>query len=799
MRILARLIAALSALVLLAVLGVAVFTLTLLPDLPTVESIRDVPLKVPLRVYSAEGSLIAEFGEERREPVTIEQVPKMLIQAVLASEDDAFYSHPGVDFKGVVRAALANLRSGGHDQGASTITMQVARNYFLSPEKTYTRKLKEVLLAFRLESALTKDQILGLYLNKIFLGHRGYGFAAASRIYYGKTLDELTLPEMAMLAGLPKAPSRDNPLSSTERATERRNYVLKRMLKLGYIDRAAFETAFAAPLTASRHVTPVDYQAPYVAEMVRAYMVDHYGEEAYWRGFRVFTTLNVKYQQTADRAVRAGLMEYDHRHGYRGPAARHPLREGVTVEELDRALRSTPVAGNLLPALIVAVADKSATAYTRDKGLVEIPWEGLAWARPWVDANERGPRPEHAGDVVTAGDIVYLDNTDKGWRLAQIPAIAGALVSMRPDDGAILALTGGFDFYLSKFNRVTQAERQPGSNIKPFIYSAALDNGFTPATLVSGAPVVVADKSQETIWRPENYSGRFFGPTRLRKALSESLNLVSVRVLRAIGTGAARSHLDHFGFDQEKLPRGLSLALGSLSVTPLTIINAYAVFANGGYHVTPYFIKWIEDERGAVIEQAHPATVCRACVRSTPAGAGTEVLPNMVLQRAERVLSAENHFLITSMMQDVIRHGTGREALQLGRTDLAGKTGTTNEFRDAWFSGFNPDVVTTVWVGFDDSATLGNRESGAKAALPIWIDFMKVALSGRPQHFFRPPDNVMTQTVDLESGQAVADGSPESYVEYFRVGTAPAVVAPLGPRTPTPGNGSPRPVTEGLF
>lgn len=779
-RIILKFIGLLAGLAITAGLGLGVFALSLLPDLPTVESIKDVPLKVPLRVYSAEGSLLAEFGEERREPVTIDQVPKPLIDAVLASEDDSFYTHPGVDLKGVVRAALANLRSGEHEQGASTITMQVARNYFLTPEKTYTRKLKEALLAFRLERALSKDQILELYLNKIFLGHRAYGFAAASRVYYGHGLEQLALPQMAMLAGLPKAPSRDNPLSSPERAQKRRNYVLRRMLELGKLDQQSYEAAVRAPLTASRHVTPVELQAPYVAEMVRAHMLDKYGEEAYWRGFKVYTTIRAEYQRTADRALRTGLINYDRRHGYRGPAARHKLTDAASVEELDRVLQEIPSVAQLKPALVIAVAKQSATVYTRDHGVLELDWNALRWARPYQSAERRGPAPDNARDVVHPGDVIYVLNTDSGWQMAQVPAIAGALVSLRPDDGAILALTGGFDFYQSKFNRVMQAERQPGSNIKPFIYSAALEHGFTPATLVSGGPIVVADKTQETVWRPENYSGKFFGPTRLRKALSLSLNLVSVRVLRAIGTDAARSHLSQFGFDREKLPSGLSLALGSMTVTPIEMVRAYAVFANGGYQIQPYVISWVEDADGGVIEQARPSIVCRQCLRADAASVvqdGQSSGPAAGFKPAKRVLKTETHFLITNMMKDVIRAGTGRKALQLGRHDLAGKTGTTNDFRDAWFSGFNREVVTTVWTGFDDSATLGRGEAGSKVALPIWIDYMKVALSGRPERDFKRPDNIVTVAVHRDSGRAVRGDDPAGYEEYFKIGTQPRAAA----------------------
>lgn len=782
-----------------------VFAFTLLPDLPAVDSLQDITLKVPLRVYTASGRLMAEFGEERREPVRIEKVPQHLVHAILAAEDDRFYSHPGVDFMGVMRAALANVRSGSHEQGASTITMQVARNYFLTREKTYTRKIREALLAFRLERALTKDQILELYINKIFLGHRAYGFAAAAKVYYGKPLGELSIAEVAMLAGLPKAPSRDNPVTNQERAERRRNYVLRRMHDSGYINAEQLQTASASSLTARKHAVPTDVEAPYVAEMVRDYMLATYGEEAYWRGFNVYTTVVGEYQETAQRVLRDGLKSYDRRHGYRGPIKKLELAESTTQQELDERLSSVPNSGALIPAVVVAVKDRTATVYTQDKGVAEILWDGLSWAKRYETVDRIGAKPKSAADIVAAGDVVYVEQDTAGsWHLSQLPKVSGGLVSVRPIDGAIQALSGGFDFFLSKFNRVMQAERQPGSNIKPFIYSAALQNGFTPATLVSGAPIVVADVSQDTVWRPENYSRKFFGPTRLRKALSLSLNLVSVRILRAIGIDAALDHLAKFGFDPANLPHGLSLALGSGTITPINIVRAYAVFANGGYRIEPYFIKWVENQYGEIIEQASPEVVCRACAAdavvngASPPGAGQTA-------GAQQVLEPGHHFLIADMLQQVVRSGTARRAQQLRRTDLAGKTGTTNDFRDAWFSGFNQDVVTTVWVGFDDSSTLGRREAGSKAALPIWIDYMQVALAETKEHPLTPPDNVVSRFVDKDSGKVVAQSDPNGYEEYFLASNAPRELPQAhAPGTTTEITGSTTPraattTTEGLF
>ncbi len=697
------------------VIVLAILTVFLTPKLPSVDFSEE-SLKVPMRVYTADGRLLAEFGEEKRILLKADEVPELLVKAILAAEDDGFYKHYGVDLMGIARATWTNLRTGTHSQGASTITMQVARNFFLSPEKTYTRKLKEILLAFKIERQLSKNEILELYLNKIFLGHRAYGFGAAAQVYYGKNLDELTLPETAMLAGLPKAPSRNNPLSNPDSALERRNYVLQRMRALDFIEDDAYELATAAPLTASKNTLRYDIEAPYVAEMVRQYMVDKYDEESYGGGFHVYTTIRADYQEAADWALRRGLRVYERRHGYRGPAS-HVDINGIEFDQdyLDDILKHYRAIADLLPAIVLSLEEKSATVYTQDGYMVEIGWDGLSWASKYIDETTRGPAPKKAADVLTAGDIIYLEYVEKPvnetdaaeeqatdkqqdrqdeqgyWLLAQIPQVAGALVSLRPADGAVLALTGGFDFQKSKFNRAVQAERQPGSNLKPFIYSAALEKGFTTATPVSGAPVVIEDPGLEELWRPDNYSGRFFGPTPLRKALTLSLNLVSVRLLRAVGPTYAADYLQRFGFDYSKLPRNLSLALGTASATPLQMATAFAVFANGGYLVEPYFITRVEDADGNILEQANPMIICPDCPEETgplppkpPGDSATEQMLNSFQPRyAPRVISAENAFIMTSVMKDVISRGTGRRALELGRADLAGKTGTTNDFRDS--------------------------------------------------------------------------------------------------------------------
>ena len=747
-------------------LGLGVYIATLLPELPSIEEIRRVPLNIPLRIYNSDDKLIAEYGNERRIPVSLDKTPPLLIDAVLATEDDRFYHHNGVDFPGIVRAGLSNFMSKSRSQGASTITMQVARNFFLTPEKTYTRKLKEMLLAFNMERALTKDEILELYFNKIFLGHRAYGFAAASQVYYGVELENLSVPEITMLAGLPKAPSRDNPITNPKRAAERRDYVLKRLHQLGRIDDLSYNTARQAPVTATRHVAEVEAQAPYVAELVRQLLVDRFGERAYELGYKVTVTINSEHQAQADEALRNGLMRYDRRHGFRGPLATIDLDEH-NPESLDQALLAYPKSRELVPAVVLGNAGRSITALTQDQETIHIDWRHIKWAKAYRSANSLGPEPAAAAEVVSRGDIIYASrSSDDDWRLNQMPAISGALVSLDPNSGAIRALTGGFDYYLSKFNRATQALRQPGSNIKPFIYSAALEHGFTPGSLVSAAPVVIEDPLEGT-WRPENYSGKFFGPTRLREALSRSLNLVAVRLLRAVGIDATIDHLAKFGFDRDKLPRSYSLALGSTAITPLDLAAGFAVFANGGKRIRPYLIERIVDAEGNPVELDCDDCLVKPSARGDGDGGGDGVVAE------ERAISEQNAFLVTSLMRQVILSGTGRRALALERADLSGKTGTTNDYRDAWFSGFNRDIVTTVFVGFDEPAPLGRRESGATAALPIWVDYMAAALKDFPERELTPPPNITTRYIDKATGRITTPDHPDGYLEYYLAGTEP--------------------------
>ena len=749
-------------------LALAVFTISPLGELPETESILQTELSEPLRIYTVDDKLIGVYGNERRIPITIDQAPQMLINAILAAEDNGFYDHSGVDFMGIGRAMLANLQKGGHSQGASTITMQVARNFFLTPEKTYTRKLKEILLSFKLERELSKDEILSLYLNKIFLGQRSYGFAAASQIYYGKPLNDLTIAENAMLAGLPKAPSSNNPISNPNRAVQRRNYILRSMHGLGFITQEQMKTESEAPLTASLHIAKIDVDAPYAAEMARQYMYNTYGKDAYEKGLTVHTTVRSEYQTAADGALRKGLIGYDRRHGYRGRVKQLSLANN-DLERLDAELSKLDRSKNLIPGVATEVGKKSMRVYVGENKLVDVSLKGTTWAGKYISPTNKGSTPNAVNEVVKKGDVVYVvQEDDESWWLAQIPKIEGALVSLDPNSGAILALSGGFDYYLSKYNRAIQAERQPGSNLKPFIYSAALDNGFTPATLVSGAPIVIDDATQG-VWRPENYSGKVFGPTRLRKALSLSLNLVSVRMLRAVGVGVALKHLEKFGFDPKKLPNNLTLALGSANVTPIQMAAGYAVLANGGFRVQPYYIDRIVDRSGGLIAESETSTFCEVCDAPRP----DEFISALAERYTPRTIDAHNAFLMASMMQDVISAGTATRAKALNRGDLSGKTGTTNSFRDAWFTGFNSDIVTSVWTGFDDSSKLG-RESGARAALPIWIDYMRVALKDKPEKPPQPPAGITTAWVNVDTGLRASEGDPNAYVEYFAADSAPA-------------------------
>jgi len=757
------------------------------PELPPIERLRDVQLQVPLRVYTQTGELIAEFGEQHREPVRYEQLPQAVIDAILATEDDRFFQHPGVDYQGLVRAVVKLIRTGEKRQGGSTITMQVARNFFLSREKTYLRKLTEIFLALKIERYLSKQEILELYLNKIYFGHRAYGIGAAARVYYGADIDQLTISQIAMIAGLPKAPSANNPVSNPKRALQRRNYVLKRMYSLDFIDIDTYNESRQEPDNASLHKAAVELKAPWIAEMVRSYMREHYGDDAYTAGYSVYTTISMVRQRAANAAVRKGLLDYDRRHGYRGVIRRIERIDELDDEQLASELKNVRPYGGLVPALVTGVEEQAAQLRLRDGSAIELDWEGLAWARRYITVNQRGPKLKQADEVLARGDIVYVQPQEERWRLAQLPNVSGALVSVRPQDGALQALVGGFDFYLSKFNRAVQAQRQPGSSFKPFIYSAALNKGYTVASLFNDAPVVFDDPSLETTWRPENYSGKFYGPTRMREALTRSRNLVSIRLLRAVGPGYASRYVQRFGFRPEQVPRDLSLALGSGTATPLEMARAYSVWANGGFYTEPFFIEEIRDARGDVLFRTNPAIACDDCQTDekdeesasvepqepvlTETVAAEQTMPEPVY--AKRVVDAANVYLMTSMMQDVVRRGTGRRAMALGRKDLAGKTGTTNDQRDAWFCGFNAQLVTTVWVGYDRVQPLGNGETGSRAALPVWVDYMREALKEVPETVLSQPPGLITVRIDPQTGLRMPPGQPGGLFETFRPEYAP--------------------------
>lgn len=733
-------------------------------ELPSIANLQEIQLQVPMRVFSADGKLIAQYGEKRRDPVSFDNIPEDMVHAFLAAEDQNFFRHYGIDPAGLARAAVTLALTGKKRQGGSTITMQVARNYYLTRKRTFTRKIREIFLALHIEQELSKEKILELYLNKIYLGHRSYGIQAAAQVYYGKPLEELTLAETAMIAGLPKAPSNYNPVTNPERALQRRNYVIQRMLALGYISKEQARDASNAPVSAELHRAKIELEAPYLAEMVRERLVREYGAEAYTSGINVYTTVTRKLQQAADQGLRMALESYDRRHGWRG-AENHFDSLPQAPEALDQLLAETRPVQHLLPGVVIKLEEKSAEVYLGNGRTAQIGWKGLSWARPYEDESHRGAKPKSASDILKTGDLVRVqerqdDEGNSYWQLSQIPAVSGALVSLNPVNGAVNALVGGYDFYSSKFNRAIQAKRQPGSGFKPVIYSAALESGYTAASLINDAPIIMESNGEDDTWRPQNYSGKFYGPTRLRWALTKSRNLVSIRLLRSMGISHALEHARRFGFDPDQLPHSLSLALGSGEVTPMQMARAYAVLANGGYLIEPWFIQRIE-RNDEILFEAAPLIVgdCEEC------------------RHAPRTLPEENRYIMYSMMQDVITRGTGIRARKLKHSDLAGKTGTTNEQRDAWFTGYNQHIVTTVWTGFDDNSRLGKGEVGGRVALPAWIAFMKVALEDIPDDPPEMPSSLVTVRIDKNTGQQVAGNSPDSMFEIFRPGNAPPALS----------------------
>ena len=779
--------------------GVAIFCAALLsfsgaylylsPSLPSVESLRSIQLQIPLRVYSHDQKLIAEFGEMRRAPIAFADIPEDFIAALLSAEDDNFSQHHGVDFSSLLRAATQLLKTGQIQSGGSTITMQVAKNFFLTSERSFSRKITEILLALQIERELSKEEILELYVNKIYLGHRAYGIEAAALVYYGKPIGELSLAQMAMIAGLPKAPSAFNPLVNPTRSKERRDWILGRMYRLGKIDQARYLAAIEEPIAASYHVPKPELSAPYIAEMARAEMVGRYGSEAYTEGFRVYVTVPSNLQESANRALHEGLRSYDQRHGYRGPEAR--LAE-LPREQWPARLAQQRSLGGLEPALVTQVEQSGILVMLRNGEEQAVAWTSMQWARPFLNSNSMGPVPRKPADIVQPGDIIRVKRLDDDRLVfAQLPAAQSALVALDPANGAIRALVGGFSFEQSNYNRATQAKRQPGSSFKPFVYSAALDNGYTAASLVNDAPIVFQEAGMAEAWRPKNDNNTFLGPIRLREALYRSRNLVSIRLLQDLGINKTLSYIERFGFRREDLPGNLSLALGTANLTPMEIATGWAAFANGGYKIEPYLIERIDSRDGQQLFVANPRSVpgLTPLLPSSGVPSSESVPPS-----AEQIIDPRTSYILTSMLQDVITRGTGRRALALQRADLAGKTGTTNESKDSWFSGYNADLVTTVWSGFDQPASLGRNEYGGTVALPIWMSFMGEALKDRPQRLLPQPPGVVTLRVDPFSGRAATPGNPNAYFEVFKSEDTPPSMSEFDPSLQAPG--SPLPIEE---
>ncbi|MCF6299612.1 MAG: penicillin-binding protein 1A [Proteobacteria bacterium] len=758
------------------------------PQLPSVDTIRDYKLQIPLRVFSGDGKLISVFGTKRRVPVEIEDIPEQVKQAYLAAEDANFYNHHGFDVKGILRAVWQIVTTGEKQGGGSTITQQLTRNVFLTLDQTWARKIKELFLAVKIERTISKDDILELYLNKIPLGHRAYGVAAAADVYYGKKLSELTLAEAAMLAAPPKAPSRINPVTSPERALLRRDYVLARMLDLEFIDEAAYNQAIAEKDKAFIHQPAIELSAPWIAEMVRARMIDKYGDAAYTDGYAVVTTIDSNMQQAAEKAVRKGLHAYDKRHGYRGTIQHFDIAADADIEVLTKKLTSFPKLGGLQAALVIEVEDEFAIVRLDDGQDVSISMESSSWAAPYIDNERVGNRPKVMHDVVSVGDIIMVKRNDSGdFELTHIPQVQAALVSINPNNGHLNALIGGYDYYLSKYNRATQARRQPGSGFKPIIYSAALDHGLNAASMINDAPIVFDDDKLERAWRPKNYSKKFFGPTRLREGIVKSRNLVSIRVLRRIGLKNGRDHIVKFGFNSDHIPKNdLSIALGSPNVPIVDMSRAFSIFANGGYLIEPVLIKSIRNQSGDLVYLDNSVQVCPECepvennstdketfMSNLKNSSDDVVVGEQTVNPAPRIISAENQFIIESFMKDVIIRGTGTKAKSLNRADLAGKTGTTNDQRDAWFNGYQRNNVTNVWVGFDTPDTLGRGEVGGRVALPIWIDFMEVALKNEPEWKRPAPPGIISAYIDRNNGLLKKPNTANSIREYFIVGQLP--------------------------
>ena len=752
------------------ILGLVIITAVYfyyLPQVPSVSQLRNTQLNLPLRVYSKDDQLIAEFGEYRRRPITYEQVPDDLRNAFISIEDSRFYDHKGVDFRGIARAVVSAFKSRRVTQGASTITMQVARNFYLSNDRTLDRKLREALLALKIEDELNKEEILELYLNKIFLGKRSYGVGSAAEIYYGKKVEELTLAQSAMIAGLPKAPSKYNPVTNPKRAKIRRDYILKRMFDLDYITESAYKAALQEDLSATIHTVESETYAPYMAEMARTDAIKRFGEENIYKlGLKIYTTLDSDEQDNAISTLRENLIKYTKRHGYRGAEDQISLDVIKSIQARQTQLKKYKVFAKLYPAVVTAADAKEATleVYQQSKP-IKLSLKEMGWARKYINENKRGKKPKKVSEVLNLGDIVRVEKNDKGiWNLSQFPKVTGALVSMNPQNGAIEAIAGGFDFTYSKFNRALQAKRQPGSSFKPFIYAAALAKGLSPATTIEDKALEL----ENSTWDPKNYSLDEGGPTRLRVALAKSKNLVSIRLLQEIGLGYAMQYAKRFGFKKRALPADLTLSLGTGSATPLEMATAYSSFANGGYKVESHYIRKIIDKNNTIIFEADPITVCPSCLSNNNSDN-----KKYVNHPAKRIMKPTVHYQITSMLQSVAQAGTAARTNRLKRKDLAGKTGTTDDQKDAWFCGFTPNKVTTVWVGFDQIAPLGKKETAAGAALPIWMDFMKTALKDIKQIGWKVPRGLINVELDAETGMPPNEYTLETITEKLTPGQIP--------------------------
>ena len=800
--------------------------LYLSPKLPSVEELSEIELQIPLRIYSNDLKIIAEFGEKKRSPVSFQEIPNTMVNAFLAAEDSSFFEHSGIAISGLARAALELARTGSIRSGGSTITMQVARNFFLTRKQEFTRKFNEIILALKIEKEFSKKEILSLYANKIYMGNRAYGVGAAAQVYYGKSLNQLSLAETAMIAGLPKAPSKYNPLANSQRALLRRDWILGRMLALGNIDQVEYQNAISEPDEASYHGSLSQVEADYSAEFVRQKVIEKFGREAYTRGYSVITTIDSSMQENAVRALQSGILTYDKRHGYRGPE-----KKAIASTEWLTTLKSTPVFAELQPMIIVEINEEFCITLDAESRFHTINWkDSLQHVRKYKTVNETSDPIKSPNEIFSEGDLIRLIRTkDQDWQLTQLPKAQAALIAMTPNNGAIKAMVGGFDYQHSNFNRVTQASRQPGSNFKPFIYASALKNGFTAATLINDAPVVFNDEKLEETWRPENDGGKFFGPTRLREALYRSRNLVSIRLLRRLGIDRALEGLQGFGFETGDMPLDLSLALGSHALTPLEIVSGYAVFANGGYRIKPFIIEKVIDRDGNIIFATEPLSACPKCLEGlniTPDTNLSELinvdvaLENLFSELSDRkelqsdrvnkqmlqlalkrptsftnsqapqVLDPQTAFIIDSILKDVIQRGTGMKAKILDREDLGGKTGTTNGPRDAWFSGYSPTLVATAWLGFDDNSIIGKNEYGGSAALPIWIEFMAKALKDTKQVPKLQPSGLVRVKIDEETGKRIG-ANQEGIFEYFKSDEVPELLKgtgelPLDQQNPIP-------------